>query len=574
VETLLHIGLTNAVLATVLAFAVAGVALVCRRPALLHSLWLLALLKLLTPPLVPVPLPWPGDGPPDPEAASRGPAVQQTGDRATAEPRPLPPRAAEAVPRTRSRRAEAAPSAQTVAEPAHTPDSPLWPVVLGIVWLAGCVGWWTVAGYRVRRFQKLLRHAIPAPPVVREQVQSLAARLGLARCPRVDLVPAPVSPLLWALGGAPRLLLPVALWQRLTPDQQQTLLAHELAHLRRRDHWVRRLELVVLGLYWWHPIVWWARHRLREAEEQCCDAWVVWALPAAAPAYAAALVETVAFVSQARPALPEAASGAGQFQTLKRRLNMILHEPSPRALSRAGVLAVLGVGALLLPLLPTRAQPPAREAPPDKEAVRRGRTEDPATGDRPATRTPTTGRIREGGGDTTAASDKTRQGTSPKAARADVAEQVATLKDDIELLEVQLEAKMAELQEAEVLLKQASEDLTRANNLKGNRAITQEELSKARAEVGVRQARLARKKAQLREVQVRLNQARRRLAELQKRSGEKSTRGPDTPRDPDSVRSAVGRDKLAELEKKLDALLKEMEALRKAVGRTEPPSRK
>jgi beta-lactamase regulating signal transducer with metallopeptidase domain len=608
-DTLLHTGLTNAVLATVLAVAVAGVGLVCRRPALLHSLWLLVLLKLLTPPLVPVPLPWPGGSAPDAEPAAPEPAVRQAVARPIEAPRPVPPQAAETASGTRSRRADAGavPSPQTAAEPASAPTRPMWPVVLGTVWLAGCLGWWAVAGYRVRRFQKLLRHAVPAPPAVHEQAQRLAARLGLARCPRVDLVPAPVSPLLWALGRAPRLLLPAALWERLTPDQQQTLLAHELAHLRRRDHWVRWLELMVFGLYWWHPVVWWASHRLREAEEQCCDAWVVWALPATAPAYAAALVETMAFLSQARPALPQAASGAGHVQTLKRRLNMILHEPSPRALSRAGFLAVFGLGALLLPLLPTQAQSPAREAPRDRATADRERPEQPAAGDRPVARTPANGRTREGGGERPVTGDRTRRTTPPWANRSGVSEQVETLKDDIELLEVQLEAKAAELLEAEVLYKQAHEHLARLDKL-GKQAVGSEDLSKARAEVEVRQARLAGKKAQLREVQVRLSQAKRRLAGLQKLTGEKPAtsggrdsrpatgggerrsdrpatnpsrertgRGTDRPerdpRDPNAVRPAVSRDKLAELERKLEALMREVEALRKAVGRPEPRPR-
>src|SRR5207248_9487495 len=133
-----------------------------------------------------------------------------------------------------------------------------------------------------------------------ERGRRLAARLGLARCPDVALVPACISPLLWALGRVPRLLLPAELWQRLTPEQRDTLLAHELAHLRRGDPWVRRLELLALGLYWWHPVAWWARRELAAAGEECCDAWVVWALPEAAPAYAAALVETVAFLSRTR----------------------------------------------------------------------------------------------------------------------------------------------------------------------------------------------------------------------------------------------------------------------------------
>ena len=59
-ETLLHAGLSNAVSATLLAVLVACLGRVlARRPAILHCLWLLVLLKLVTPPLYQVPIPWP-----------------------------------------------------------------------------------------------------------------------------------------------------------------------------------------------------------------------------------------------------------------------------------------------------------------------------------------------------------------------------------------------------------------------------------------------------------------------------------------------------------------------------------
>src|SRR5262249_26459444 len=64
--TLREVGLSRGVRGAVLARVAAGLAQVCRRPALAHSLWVLVLLKLLTPPLVHVPLPWP----PAPEAAA------------------------------------------------------------------------------------------------------------------------------------------------------------------------------------------------------------------------------------------------------------------------------------------------------------------------------------------------------------------------------------------------------------------------------------------------------------------------------------------------------------------------
>jgi hypothetical protein len=176
--------------------------------------------------------------------------------------------------------------------------------------------------------------------------------------------------MLWAVGRSPRLLFPVQLLERLTPEQRAGLLTHELAHLRRRDHWVRIVEFLVLGLYWWCPLVWWACAELREAEEECCDAWVVWALPGGSRAYALALVVTVDFLAAAPPDLPLLASGIGHVQRLKRRLTMILGGTTPRTLTFSGLLGLAGLGLLLLPLVPTRAQTPAVQRDVEKELDR------------------------------------------------------------------------------------------------------------------------------------------------------------------------------------------------------------
>jgi hypothetical protein len=169
------------------------------------------------------------------------------------------------------------------------------------------------------------------------------------------------------------LLLPAGLWPKLDNQQRAALLLHELAHWWRGDHWIRVLELATTCLYWWHPVVWWARRELHEAEEQCCDAWVVWALPGAARSYALALVETLDFLSEARPALPAVASGVGQVPDLRRRLTMIMRGSVPRRLGWCGFLSVAGIGAVLLPLLPTWAQDgPAPEQPPKIERGDRG----------------------------------------------------------------------------------------------------------------------------------------------------------------------------------------------------------
>ena len=140
------------------------------------------------------------------------------------------------------------------------------------------------------------------------EIAELARRLGVRRPPMACLVPGDVPPMLWAIGPRPGCWCRRRLWATIGDDERTSLLLHELAHLKRRDHWVRWLELVVAGLYWWHPAVWWTRRALREAEEQCCDAWVVWAMPRGARTYAAALLAAIEFVSGARTAPPAAAS--------------------------------------------------------------------------------------------------------------------------------------------------------------------------------------------------------------------------------------------------------------------------
>src|SRR5262249_17241176 len=173
--------------------------------------------------------------------------------------------------------------------------------------------------------------------------------------------------MLWALGRRPCLLFPARLLECLSVSERATLFAHELAHFRRRDHWVRLVEAAASVLYWWHPVLWWARRQLREAEEQCCDAWVVSTLDGAKRTYATALLQTIAFLSQARSHLPAAASGIGQVRHLRRRLTMIMQGQSSWSLSWRGCLVLVGLGLLLLPLLPIRAQAPGRSSDADTD---------------------------------------------------------------------------------------------------------------------------------------------------------------------------------------------------------------
>jgi beta-lactamase regulating signal transducer with metallopeptidase domain len=475
VDDLLGVGLGNALTATALAGLV-GFAALRLRPALAHRGWLLVLLKLVTPPLVLVPV-WVVSAPPEPPPlmVARTEVVYQPDAPAREEPLALTPQPVPEIP---------SPPEPTLPER----RGPGWRPVLGGVWLAGSLAWWSLAAWRLRRFGRLLRVAVAAPPEVRARARALADRLGLRRCPGVWFVPVRVPPLVWAVVGRPRVLVPADLWGRLGEGQRDALLLHELAHLRRGDQWVRRLELVVLGLYWWLPVAWWARRALEAAEEKCCDAWVVWARPAAAADYALALVRTVEFLAGAPAVRPAAASGAGPVRDLKRRLTMILKETPPRAPARAGWWALLVLGALVLPWLPTWAQSrPERPAEPP-----------PAAPEAPATLST----VRFTSGSTATFTDP-----PPAAPDAGRAEQVAEARDRVELAAADVTVKKAELSAAHVLSESAQNHLARFEALvrQGTGSVT--ELDQARAAAASARAQVIVKEAELQQAEVRLRQA-------------------------------------------------------------------
>ena len=140
----------------------------------------------------------------------------------------------------------------------------------------------------------------------------------------------------------------------------------QLAHLRRRDHWVGRLELLAGWVWWWSPLFWWVRRRLHVEAELACDAWVIRLFPDARRAYAEALLEVCDSLS--RPTAPTPALGVlgGSAHLFERRLRMILRsEPSGRLPRRAA----LAIGLLALLALPAWPRPTGDGPPPDGPAL-------------------------------------------------------------------------------------------------------------------------------------------------------------------------------------------------------------
>jgi hypothetical protein len=159
-----------------------------------------------------------------------------------------------------------------------------------------------------------------------------------------------VPPILWVWGREKLIVLPASLMSQLSTAERSSIIMHELAHLKRRDHWVRALELMVLALYWWHPAAWWARRELQAAEELCCDAWVIHSNPQTTRSYGRALLQTIEFLSDAPVRSLGVASSFGTVRSLKRRMHMIVHPSIPHRMGWSSCLIVLLVALLVIPI--------------------------------------------------------------------------------------------------------------------------------------------------------------------------------------------------------------------------------
>src|SRR5688500_17763110 len=165
------------------------VAMRLRRPAVAHVLWLLVIVKLLTPPLWRVEVT--SDSARVPAAAPAAvvrvsPALDATPPAAF-----MPPAAAASIeqPVPISPPSALMPIPPTPPTPSAATSAPLCvPCILAAVWLIGSLTWAGVAIARIVRFRRLLRAGARAPDDLAAEIAKIAARMGVARVPAVRLL--------------------------------------------------------------------------------------------------------------------------------------------------------------------------------------------------------------------------------------------------------------------------------------------------------------------------------------------------------------------------------------------------
>jgi beta-lactamase regulating signal transducer with metallopeptidase domain len=143
-------------------------------------------------------------------------------------------------------------------------------VFLLFAWLLGS----SVFGLRLLRSCWLCRRFLKqCKPVVDQPTLGIfhqeLSRLGIARLPllKSQHLPSPVV----AGWIFPSIVLPSDIQRILPPEQLRGVLAHELSHIQRRDHWAILAQAIAIVLYWWNPILHLMSRRLNAVREMICD---------------------------------------------------------------------------------------------------------------------------------------------------------------------------------------------------------------------------------------------------------------------------------------------------------------
>lgn len=193
-----------------------------------------------------------------------------------------------------------------------------------------------------KRLKALLRRAMPIPVGdLQLQCELQARQLGLHRCPKIlesNEVTIPSMGGLWR----PFILLPKEpAW---TPAEARYVIAHELAHVKRRDLLLGSIPALAQRLFFFHPLVRWAVREYATYREAACDAQVLERQGVRAGDYGQLLLR----LGVQRGETAGLAGASPTFRNLKKRLLLLRQKPaSPsRMLAACAWLLVLSIAAL------------------------------------------------------------------------------------------------------------------------------------------------------------------------------------------------------------------------------------
>ncbi len=139
----------------------------------------------------------------------------------------------------------------------------VWAAIAGVALLRVALGLWQLR--KLRRSCSIIDVAT-LDPELRETLEAFQSVRAVALC-QSDHVRVPT-----AIGFLkPVVVIPTWALHELSTTELNSILIHELAHLRRRDDWTNLAQQILKALLFFHPAVWWIQSQLALEREMACD---------------------------------------------------------------------------------------------------------------------------------------------------------------------------------------------------------------------------------------------------------------------------------------------------------------
>jgi TonB family protein len=221
---------------------------------------------------------------------------------------------------------------------------------LSALWAAGIAVSMLRLAFDAMQLARLARAAGPVSARHSRLAGGIARALHLQRPVELLQSSRGIIPMTWGI-RRPRILLPACAddW---SDDRARSVLAHELAHIVRRDWIVHVLAEMACAIYWFNPLFWVAKNRVCRESEYAADD-VVLALGVDGTEYAAHLLDIVRAAQAPRVAWASTIAMARRSH-LERRFAALLNAYANRSTATRRTLAA-AVAVTMLVALPLAA---------------------------------------------------------------------------------------------------------------------------------------------------------------------------------------------------------------------------
>jgi len=225
---------------------------------------------------------------------------------------------------------------------------------ISLIWMAGLIvliAVYFVSYMKTRNLVSKFGKEMPSSWQVR--LSYLAKSVGVKQTVELRLLPGIQGPFVFGFKHC-RIVLPVELISLLDYPTIETILMHELVHLKHRDHWFRLLQCLLQGIHWFNPLVWLAfRWQQRDSEYYCDESTVSLTSDKNRTNYAQVLLTTATLPesTHGEKVLPSTLLTASFLEiNLHKRIKKVLHERKASAVvAMAAMLVVVLAGCAMIP---------------------------------------------------------------------------------------------------------------------------------------------------------------------------------------------------------------------------------